>query len=68
VIADVTAAVDTCSAAAIGGSEGNKMLVASVPSAANPASTAIWETAAACSPGVTLIVELASSITGVPDL
>ena len=40
-IAEVTAALDTFSDAAICGSEGSRMLVASVPVAANAASTAI---------------------------
>ena len=37
----VTSAVETCSDAAICGSDGNRMLVASVPIAASVASTAI---------------------------
>jgi hypothetical protein len=40
-MAEVTAAVDTFSDAAICGSEGNRILVASVPVAASAASTAI---------------------------
>src|ERR1700704_5066025 len=44
VMADVTAGVDTCSAAAIGGREGSRMLVASVPVAASEARTAICRT------------------------
>src|SRR6516165_7723385 len=48
VIADVTAALDTRSAPAICGNEGNRMLVASVPMAARPASTATCEAAAIC--------------------
>ncbi len=43
-IADVTAALDTCSETAICGSEGSRMLVASVPVAAKAASTAICRT------------------------
>src|SRR5215470_9204372 len=43
VIADVTAGVDTFSATAICGSEGSRMLVASVPVAANEARTAICQ-------------------------
>jgi hypothetical protein len=40
-MAEVTAAVDTFRATAICGSEGNRMLVASVPVAASAARTAI---------------------------
>src|SRR5262245_26680132 len=43
VMADVTAAVDTFSATAICGKEGSRMLVASVPVAANEARTAICQ-------------------------
>ena len=42
-MAEVTAAVDTFSDAAICGSEGKRILVASVPVAASAASTAICE-------------------------
>jgi hypothetical protein len=44
VIAEVTAALDTFSDAAICGSDGSRMLVASVPVAASPARTAICRT------------------------
>ena len=44
VMADVTAALVTFSEAAICGSDGNRILVASVPVAARPASTAICAT------------------------
>src|SRR3954467_1713270 len=44
VMADVTAGVDTFSATAICGSEGSRMLVASVPVAASEARTAICKT------------------------
>src|SRR5215468_1451562 len=44
VMADVTAEVDTFSATAICGKEGSRMLVASVPVAANDARTAICKT------------------------
>jgi len=57
VIDDVTAALDTHSALAICGNEGNRMLVASVPRAARPASTAICETAAICPREMAAIVE-----------
>ena len=43
-IAEVTAALVTFSDAAICGSDGSRMLVASVPVAASPASTAICRT------------------------
>jgi len=42
VIEAVTAGVVTCSATAICGSDGSRMLVASVPTEASAASTAIW--------------------------
>ena len=43
-IAEVTAALDTFNETAICGSDGSRMLVASVPVAASPASTAICST------------------------
>ena len=43
-MAEVTAALDTFSDTAICGSEGSRILVASVPVAASPASTAICRT------------------------
>ena len=48
-IDDVTAAVETCSDAAICGSDGNRILVASVPVAASAARTAICSTVEATS-------------------
>ena len=43
-MAEVTAALETFSDTAICGSDGSRMLVASVPVAASPASTAICRT------------------------
>ena len=43
-MAEVTAALDTFSDTAICGSDGSRILVASVPVAASPASTAICRT------------------------
>ena len=57
-IAEVTAALETCNDAAICGSDGSRMLVASVPVAASAASTAICaEVEAASDRGAADIVE-----------
>ena len=56
-IAEVTAALDTFREAAISGSEGNRMLVASVPVAANAASTAICMKVEEASRGAAASVE-----------
>ncbi len=49
-MAEVTAALDTFSDAAICGSDGSRILVASVPVAARPARTAIFRTVERASP------------------
>jgi len=68
VIAEVTAALDTCNDAAICGSDGSRMLVASVPVAASAASTAICaELEAASGRGAADIVEMVWSAMGTPS-
>lgn len=62
VIVDVTTALDTFRIAAICDSEGRKMLVASVPRAAKPASTAICEAAVVFPRPVASVVEIAWSV------
>ena len=66
VIADVTAAVDTFSETAICGSDGNRMLVASVPVAASKASTAIWTTVEGASRAGTASIAAVWSVMRVP--
>src|ERR1700731_769234 len=66
VIAEVTAALDTFRDAAISGSDGNRMLVASVPVAANAASTAICTKVEEASRGAAASVETVWSVMKVP--
>src|SRR6476646_2034346 len=68
-MADVTAAVDTFSDTAICGSEGSRMLVASVPVAASAASTAICSTVERASVrGLASIARVWSAMVLLPSL
>ncbi len=68
-IEEVTAAVETFSDAAICGSEGSRMLTASVPVAASMASTAICGMVeAACGSGGALSIAAVWSAMAVPVL
>ena len=65
VMAEVTAALDTFSDTAICGSDGSRMLVASVPVAASPANTAICRTVEEVSArGLAAIVTVWSAMEG----
>src|SRR5207253_1999126 len=66
VMAEVTAALVTFSDAAICGSDGNRMLVASVPVAARPASTAICMKVEVSGRGAVSIVTVWSAMEGFP--
>jgi hypothetical protein len=66
VIDAVTAAVETFSEAAICGSEGSRMLVASVPTEASAASTAICSEVEAAGAGAISAAERVSSVMRVP--